>query len=73
MRISFCTDILLDALDYCRNEDPEFCIGFVLGGDANCSVSHWKTAIQEIGGWKTTFQNLSFLEGLHDRKQKEGH
>ena len=64
MRISFCKYILIDAMDCCRNQNSN-CVGFVFGGDANCGVAHWNSAIHEVRGWNITFNHLAYLQGRH--------
>ena len=54
----------MDAMHYCRHEDPK-CIGFVVGGDLNCAEKHWNPAMYEVPGWRDTFAPLSYLEGIN--------
>ena len=61
-RIDFCKAILRDAIAFCNAEAK--CCGFVFGGDANCSMAPWTTALLEVGEWRLTFQEPQFLHGV---------
>ena len=52
----------MNAIHYCLHVDLN-CIGFVVGGDANCGIKHWNPAMHEVQGWQDTFSPLSFMEG----------
>ena len=62
MRIAYCTAMLRDAMKVC-GEDPE-CCGWGWGGDGNCGIHHWSTALREVPEYVTLFGQPHFLEGV---------
>ena len=62
MRVAFCKAIIHDALRV--HSDNEAMCGWIFGGDANCSLTHWTSAFKEIAQSRLTFDAPSFVYGL---------
>ena len=57
-RIRFCKEVLRAGVaEHCANQTN---IGFIIGGDANCSRGAWGTAVLEDVSWRTHFDGPQF-------------
>ena len=58
-RVAACKAVLKDAIQYCVS-NPR-CVGFVLGGDANCSIPIWCYARSDMENYSMLFQEPHFV------------
>ena len=61
MRRRLCKATLTDAIEHIEKTDHN--IGFAFGGDANCNLATWQTALEEMSEYKLTFQEAQLLWG----------
>jgi hypothetical protein len=58
-RITFCAEILFDSCEEHSRDATN--VGFVFGGDANCNLSHWSTALLENKNYQFHFKEVQYV------------
>ena len=65
MRTQFCKGIIEDALRLHSN-CSDMC-GWVFGGDANCDLTHWTSAFEQVQQSRLNFETPRFIYGINHK------